>query len=280
MQTRRRFIKAAGLTTASVGALTTLGRTARTAESPRRKPAFELSVASYTFRKFDLAQALALTRRVGISRICLKSFHLPLESSAEVCAATAKVALESGVTVWGGGVITMKTTEQVEQAFAYAQAAGMNCIVGVPDPEVLDLVEQKAKESNIRVAIHNHGPGDMLYPLPQDALARVKDRDPRLGVCVDVGHTTRIGGDPVRSIWECGQRVLDIHLKDVTGVVPGAREVEIGRGIIDMPGIIGALRRVNYQGCLSFEYEKDAEEPLPGLAESVGYVRGVLTAMG
>lgn len=279
MQTRRRFLQA-GLTAAAAGALTPPLRPARAAERPGRKPGFELSVASYTFRKFDLAQALAQTRRVGISQICLKSFHLPMDSSAEACAAAARTAREVGVTIWGGGVITMKTPEQVEQAFSYAQAAGMSCIVGVPHPEVLARVEQKVKELNIRVAIHNHGPGDTLYPRPQDALAWIKDRDARLGVCVDVGHTTRIGGDPVEAIRACGHRVLDIHLKDVTGAEADAHEIEIGRGIVDIAGILAALRAVNYRGLLSFEHEKDPDGPLPGLAESVGYVRGVLAATG
>lgn len=257
-----------------------LPRAARARENPvAAMPGFGLSLASYTFRKFDLAVTLGFTRRVGIDHICLKSFHLELDSPPEECSRVATQCRTAGVPLWAGGVITMRTEEQVNQAFNYAKAAGMRCIVGVPYPEVLPLVERQVRSHNISVAIHNHGPGDALYPLPQDALRRIRELDPRIGVCIDVGHTTRIGGDVAEAIRACGARVLDVHLKDVTAAEPAAEEVEIGRGIIDIPGLLRALRTVGYRGYLSFEHEKDPDDPLPGLAESVGYVRGVLAVL-
>ncbi len=273
---RRAFLRNA----LGLGATAAMGASGvAVADTKRPTGPFGLSVASYTFRKFDLAEALEQTRCVGIDHICLKSFHLPLKSTAAECAEASARCRNAGVTLWAGGVITMKNPEQVAQAFSYAKASGMRCIVGVPHPNVLPLVERRVRETDIGVAIHNHGPGDKLYPLPQDALQRIKDLDKRIGVCVDIGHTLRIGGDPAEAIRVCGPRVIDVHFKDVSAARPEGHEVEIGRGVIDVVGVIRALKQIDYRGLLSFEYEKDPEQPLPGLAESVGFVRGVVAAI-
>jgi inosose dehydratase len=50
----------------------------------------------------------------------------------------------------------------------------------------------------------------------------------------------------------------------------------MGHGIIDIPKVVKALRKANYAGYVSFEYEKDGDAPLSGLAESVGYFRAVM----
>jgi sugar phosphate isomerase/epimerase len=181
--------------------------------------------------------------------------------------------------LYGGGVISMKNPEDVEQAFAYAKAAGMRTIVGVPAPEVLPLVNQKVKELDIEVAIHNHGPGDKVYPTPESAYEKIKDLDGRIGLCMDIGHTLRIGADPVADAERFADRLLDVHVKDVTAAEASGRTVEIGRGIIDIPAFLKTLVKIKYTRIASFEYEKDADDPLPGLAESVGYVRGVLATI-
>lgn len=274
---RRRFLQQSAVLTGGGLALTTLSPRRLLADTSSQPPG--LGIASYTFRKFDLAQTVEMTRRVGIDQLCLKSFHLELDSTPEQCAEAVARARAAGITVWAGGVITMRTVDQVDQAFRYARAAGMRCIVGVPHPEVLSLVEQRIREYDIAVAIHNHGPGDRLYPLPQDAYDRIRTLDARLGLCIDVGHTERAGGSSIEAIHACADRLLDIHLKDVSAARPEGREIEIGRGVMDIPGILRALLEVNYRGLLSFEYEKDPDDPLPGLAESVGYVRGALAAI-
>jgi sugar phosphate isomerase/epimerase len=274
MQNRRQFL----LSSTVLGALAGSALRGRAANAVHPAP-LTLGVASYTFRKFTRAQALAFTRRLGIHQICFKSFHLPLDSSPKECAAAAAEAKAAGITLWGGGVITLKTPGQVRQAFQYARAAGMRCIVGVPYPEVMDLVEQHIKTFDIAVAIHNHGPGDHLYPLPTDAYRRIQGRDPRLGLCVDIGHTVRAGGDLREQLRHCRDRLLDLHVKDVNEAGPRGHAVEVGRGVIDIPAFLRTLREIGYQHLLSFEYEPHPDDPLPGLAESVGYVRGVLATL-
>jgi inosose dehydratase len=244
-----------------------------------RKLKLELGLASYTLRKFDLDQTLKMTTRVGLKHIAFKDFHLPLDSSpAQIAEVVAKVKA-AGLDLYGGGVIYMRNEEQVNQAFDYAKAAGMRVIIGVPEPNLLPLVNKKVAEYNIQVAIHNHGPGDKIYPVPASVYEKIKDLDKRIGLCNDIGHTIRAGVDPAASIEQFGDRLLDVHIKDESAAAAQGKPVEVGRGVIDIPQVLRTLIKIDYTGIVSFEYEKDESDPLPGLAESVGYVRGVLATL-
>jgi sugar phosphate isomerase/epimerase len=143
----------------------------------------------------------------------------------------------------------------------------------------VDLVNKKVQQYDIKVAIHNHGPGDKAYPTPASAYEIIKELDKRIGLCNDIGHTQRAGVDPSESAKRFADRLLDVHIKDVSAAKPQGRTVEIGRGVIDIPKFVRTLLKIRYAGIVSFEYEKDENNPLPGLAESVGYVRGVLAAV-
>jgi len=282
LQTRRDFFKVAGVAGAALAVGSTTGRPGRAAEAQpqgEKQLPFPLGLASYTLRKFDLDQTLAMTKRVGLTHICLKSFHLPLDATPEQIAQTVAQAKAAGLDLYGGGVITMKTDKDVNQAFDYAKAAGMRTIVASPAPEVLPLVNDKVKQFEIEVAIHNHGPGDKTYPTPESIYQKVEKLDPRIGICMDVGHTLRIGADPVADAERFADRMLDLHIKDVTAATPAGQTLEIGRGVIDIPGLLRTLIKTKYARIVSFEYEKDENDPLAGLAESVGYVRGVLAAI-
>jgi len=230
-------------------------------------------------KEFNLDETLAMTRKVGLKYICFKSFHLALDSTpAQIEAVVAKVK-KAGLTLYGGGVIGMKKEDQVHQAFDYAKAAGMRVIIGAPAPEMLPLIEKKVKQYDIKVAIHNHGPGDKFFPTPAVALEQIKDLDKRIGMCHDIGHTKRYGDDPIAETQLCADRLHDVHIKDVSAATKEGTGVEIGRGIIDIPRFVRTLVRMKYAGIVSFEYEKEAKDPLVGLAESVGYVKGVIAAI-
>jgi len=278
---RREFIRAAALGLAAAP-LAFKGAEGSAAPEKPAGPAsqkFPLGLASYTLRAFDLDQVIDMTGRVGLQRIVLKSMHLPLETpEAGIRAAAAKVRA-AGRDLFGCGVVYMTNEAETEQAFRYARAAGMKMIIGAPDPEILGLVDRKIKEYGVAVAIHNHGPDNNRYPTPVDAHKLIKDLDPRFGLCIDIGHTLRAGMDPSEAAERCADRLLDVHIKDVTAASKEGTTVEIGRGIIDIPKFIGTLGRLRFAGTLSFEYEKDEKDPLPGLSESVGYVRGVMAAL-
>jgi sugar phosphate isomerase/epimerase len=257
------------------------GLQAATATEPSRAKSpvpFQLGLASYTLRNFDLDRALAMTHRVGLDRICLKSMHLPLDAKPEEIAAVAEKVKRAGLVLYGGGVISMKKERDITQALEYAKAAGMQTITAAPVPEVLPLLDQHVKKHDINIAIHNHGPGDRYFPTPQSVYDAVKPLDARIGLCIDIGHTVRIGADLLGSIRKCGDRLFDLHIKDVTAATEEGKGTPIGRGIIDFPGLVCALIDAKFKGVAAFEYEEQPDDPLPGLAESVGYLKGVLAA--
>jgi len=280
---RREFFKWVGVAGSALAVGAVYGRPGIAAEggsqAGKKKTPFSLGLASYTLRKFDLDQTLAMTRRVGLTHICLKSFHLPLDATPEQIAAAVAKVKEAGLDLYGGGVIGMKTDKDVDQAFDYAKAAGMRTIVGAPIPDVLPLVNEKVKQFNIEVAIHNHGPGDKVYPTPESVYQKVEQFDKRIGLCIDIGHTARIGADPIADAERFADRLLDVHVKDVSAAAPEGKTVEIGRGVLDIPAFLRTLLKVNYARVVSFEHEKDPDDPLAGLAESVGYIRGALAAI-
>ncbi len=284
MATRRHFLQWVGMGTAAAMAARP-GSAAETAPVEKKpaesstKRAYELGLASYTLHKFPLDKALAMTQRVGLKHFCMHPILLPMNSTPEqITQAVAKVKA-AGLDLYAGGVIQMSKPADVERAFDYAKAAGMRIIVGVPVPEVLTLVDEKVKKFDIRVAIHNHGPGDKVYPLPETAYEKIKGLDPRIGLCIDIGHTLRYGGDPYRAAKQFADRLFDVHIKDINVATAAGHGVEVGRGVIDIPKFLRTLDEIHYSGCVSFEYEKDMDDPLAGLAESVGYVRGVMAVI-
>lgn len=275
--TRNEFLKLMGITGAA--ALTAVTGFAKKPDLVRRTPenvTLSLGLASYTLRKFKLDDVIQMTKRVGLGSIALKDVHMPLESSVDDIKAIAAKVRSAGLNLYGAGVIYMKTPQEVETAFAYAKNAGLETIISAPSHELLPLINEQVKKYNIKLAIHNHGPGDSLYTSPSDVYEKVKNLDKRVGLCVDIGHVVRIGQDPVPMIEKYKDRLFDMHMKDHEKAAPEGLATEIGRGIIDIPNILKALKKINYKGQVAIEYEKNEDDPMPGLAESVGYLRGVL----
>lgn len=247
---------------------------------------FHLGMAGYTFVKFDLDRTLAFMKQIDVHYLCIKDFHLPLDADAGQIARFKQKLAEAEVLGYAVGPIYMKDVEAVDMAFDYAQRVGVDLIVGVPGVwgdsapryDVLDRVEQKVKETGIRYAIHLHGPDMALYPDATSIWNDIKSRDPRLGICLDIGHDLRAGSDPVNDLKRYRQRIFDIHLKDVTAPTKAGHAIVLGRGVIDFPRFVKMLRKVGYKGSVSLEYEKDMTDPFIGIAESVGYFKAVMQA--
>lgn len=276
--TRNEFLKVLGVSaTATLTSISGFSADLNSREAIKQgRPALKLGLASYTLRKFSLEEVISICERLQLTSIALKSMHMPLESSAEEIKSMAEKIKSAGLKLYGAGVIYMKTPEEVESAFSYASYAGLEMIVGVPNHELLPQVNEEVKKRNIKLAIHNHGPGDDLYASPADVYAKVKDLDKRIGLCIDIGHVVRIGQNPIPMLEKYKDRLYDMHMKDVNKAEADGKPVEIGRGIIDIPRVIKTLHKINYQGSVAIEYEKDGDDPLLGLAESVGYLRGII----
>jgi inosose dehydratase len=250
--------------------------------TPPRRGSLKLGVAGYSLRLFSLDAAIGAMRRLGLSYASLSNAHVPWDALPTRWSSGARKFRDAGITPLSCGVMYLKNTEaSMRQAFEYARAVGVPTLVCHPDAEAFPLLERFVRAYDVKAAIHHHGPEDTVYPSPRDAWNAVQPYDKRIGLCIDVGHTARAGVDPAEAIRNYRERLYDVHLKDTTAAV-GAEDtpVEVGRGRVDHRAIVGALLDIGYSYLVALEFEKDPADPLPGLAESVGYVRGMLADMG
>jgi len=284
---RRTFLKLAALGAAGI-ALTDCNTANAIPGAARRADAvatpddfgLKLGVASYSLRNFPRAQAIQMTKALGTRFINLKSVHLAYEASpAEIAAARQEIEA-AGLEIVGGGTITFETDtdEGVRKYFNYARAAGMPVIVGTCKPGVLPRIEKFVKEDDIKLAIHNHGPGD-VFPSPYDALKAVQGMDPRMGLCIDMGHTVRTGTDVVRAVADAGPRLIDMHAKDLRDLKVAESQCIVGEGKMPIAAIFRQLQAIRYPGYVNLEYEIDADNPMPGMKQSFAYMRGVLEGL-
>jgi inosose dehydratase len=278
---RRNFIKLTGLGIAASSVNVFSNPLTKNIFKKNIKDAEKLKLAltSYTFRNFSFEQTIQMTKRLDLKRISLKDMHLPLNSTKEEIEKAVSGIKTAGLDLYGAGVIYMTNKDEVDQAFEYAETAGLQVIIGVPEHEFLPLAEQKVKEYNIKLAIHNHGPTDKRFPSPESVYEKVKNMDKRMGLCLDIGHTMRLGIDPSEAFEKYHDRIFEIHMKDESKAAADGETIEIGRGVIDIPKFLKTLIKYNYSYTVAFEFEKDKEDPLPGVAESVGYVRGALAVI-
>ncbi len=275
---RRNFIKTTGAGALAAG-MPSIISGQPVVNPPAPADLFRLAIAGYTFAKINLDDTLAIMKRVGVNLLGLKDFHLPLNSTQEVIDQTLAKMKSFGVEPYGVGPIYMKSETAVDQAFAYARKVGVNLVIGVPDVQLLPYVEKKIREYDFRLAIHNHGPDLPLYPSAADVWKEIKDLDARIGFCLDIAHETRLGLDPIAAYIKYKDRVFDFHIWDVDKPEKAGWCVEGGRGIIDFPKFFKTLRENKYKGTCSLEYGKDMADPLAGIAESIGYFRGVLAGL-
>jgi sugar phosphate isomerase/epimerase len=281
---RRTFVRSGALVAAAIAAP---GRHvfSLTQEPPSADQAspIRLGLASYTFRNFTRAQLIAFMKQLNVFALNAKDVkdHLPMDSREEAAALADYAA--SGVKLHAAGTIYFAKDEDadIRTKFEYCKRGGISVIVaGDPTPETLPRIEKFAKEYDIRIAIHNHGPEDKLWHSPLDVLKAVKDMDPRMGCCIDVGHTVRAGTDVVQAIHAAGPRLFNLHMKDLTDFESKGSQVAVGDGIMPVRRMFEALIAIKHKGFVDLEYEVHPDDPMPGVISSFAYMRGVLAGMG
>jgi inosose dehydratase len=280
MTTRRNFVKLAASLPIGTGLVTTLiasDSLAAASIAGKAPRPYQLAVAGYTFLAYNnnIDKVIEVLKAVDIKYISLKNFQLPYDSTKQQVDEVIGKFKSAGIEVYGLGVIYLKTEKEVDTAFSYAQLAGVKTIIAAPSYEMLSYVEKKTKEYNIRVAIHNHGPEDKLFPDIDTIYEKIKNMDTRMGICLDIGHTFRCGHDPAAMLLKFKDRIYDMHLKDVDAPVEKGNSLINGRGKIDFISLVKALDKSGYNGMCSLEYEQKGD-PAMGVAECAGYFRGVL----
>jgi inosose dehydratase len=228
--------------------------------------------------KNNLEKVIEVMTKVDVKKISLKNFQLPYDCTQQQADEVIGKFKAAGIDVYGLGVIYLKTEQEVDNAFNYAKMAGVKVIICAPAFEVLGYVEKKAKEYKIKIAIHNHGPEDKLFPDIDSIFEKIKTMDLLMGICLDIGHTFRCGHDPAAMLLKFKDRIYDMHIKDVDAPVEKGQNVVNGRGKMDFIGLVKALNKSGYSGSCSLEYEQKGD-PAVGIAESVGFFRGVVASV-
>ena len=222
-----------------------------------------------------------MAKELGTPYLNVKDFHLKLDASPEEIDAAKKEFADAGIILVGCGNVSFAKDDEadIKSKFEYAKRAGFPLIVCAPTAETLPKLEKYVKEYDIKIAVHNHGPEDKNFPTPQSVLKAVKGMDPRVGLCMDIGHTSRTGADIVESIKEAGPRLLDMHTKDLGDTMKKESQVPVGDGKLPIPRIFEQLIKMKYQGCVNLEYEIQDDAPMPGMIKSFAYMRGVLAGI-
>lgn len=242
---------------------------------------FKLGVASYSMRKLSRADAIKGLEALKVRYVNIKDFHASLKSTPEELAQVRKDFESAGIQILGVGNVSMQKNDEAEMRrnFEYAKALGAPVMVMAPTKETLPAIEKLVKEFNIKAAIHNHGPEDKHFPAPSDVLKAVKGMDQRMGLCIDIGHTSRTGADIIQSIKDAGPRLHDMHVKDLADAMNKDSQVAVGDGVLPIAGIFRQLQKMGYKGGVMLEYEINADNPIPGMQKSFAFMRGVLAGM-
>ena len=263
------------------------------------KMPYKLGVARYTMCKRSFDKALEMMQDMDVHYMGLMEGSIKYDATdAEIAAYKAKAA-KFGVEVVSAGPLYYDTKEKLVACCEFAKRYGMKYISVVPykdnpawkegmparerrleSDEMMDALDECVKKYDLRAAVHNHGPDNAyLYPTAEAAMKRIGNRDKRIGVCLDVGHERRAGLDPVEFIRKNGDRIVEIHLKNIK-IDPVKNFAKEGpRGELDIPGILKALADVGYDGYCLVEFEKDFAVNEVPLAESIGYYRGVMDSV-
>jgi len=275
---RRNFLGAA----AGIAGLSAMGAPTASAVIEAEPWGIKLGIATYSLRSFDRATAIQMLKKLQVKYISIKDVHLKLTAPAEELRAGRAEFDAAGFVVTSGGNVDMTkgvTVEDLRPRFEYAKNAGLPMMVCAPTHENIKAAEALVKEYDIRIAIHNHGPEDKHFPTPQSVLEVVRTLDRRCGLCMDIGHSVRAGADIVKTCVEAGDRMFDMHVKDLGDMKVKESQVDIGDGKLPFPALFKQLKKIGYTGCVNMEYEINAKDPMVGMLRSLSYMRGVLAGL-
>ena len=242
----------------------------------------EIGVQTFTYRKFDIPGIIKELKGTGITALELFGAHLSHEMPAAKIKEAKKMLADGGLRVCGVGVYRFGSDKPDEMRGMMEFAAGLGCDyismdVGKDDAKGKEMIVETAKEFELLLGIHNHGPGHH-YDTAESVLASCEGYDNVLGACVDTGHFLRVGQNAEHCIRVLGQRVNAVHLKDF---IDAKTEVVPGTGKLDYASALGALKKhTSFHTAFVIEYEADPDNPTPGMKQTVGVFKQALAKMG
>jgi len=176
---------------------------------------FVLGCQAYTFHRFTAFEAIEKTAAAGGKAIEFypgqslglddKKTKIEPNASDETIEKLKAKAKQHGLLIVNFGVVGIPKDEAgARRVFEFAKKLGTRAITIEPSADQIDLIEKLIKEYDIAAGIHCHPkraekPDYKLWD-PHYVFSLVKDRDPRFGVCADVGHWTRSSVDAVAAL--------------------------------------------------------------------------------
>lgn len=285
LQSRRQFLAAASAASfASVALLHSPSRVLGAVRKFEDDPflGWPIGAQSYSLRNFELDQAARHLQGLGLHYVELFSKHMPLEAEGESLAAIKQVLADAGIELRAHGVSGFNGDHDANRkVFEFAKRAGIKTITANPEPNSFESLDKLCEEYQVRIAIHNHGPG-ALYDSIDSVVDAVKDRHPLFGACVDTGHFIRSKEDPVEAVRRLEGRVFALHVKDEEKQEANSHNVIIGTGHLDLVGLFTALKETNFphDGALSLEYEANPDNPVEEMRACLEAAKAALSQVG
>jgi sugar phosphate isomerase/epimerase len=243
------------------------------------KAGWLLGAQSYTFHKFTFVETVDRMHKLGLKYVEVyygqklgEGFTgtMDYKMDAGTRQKVLDLAKSKGISIVASGVVVCENNAEWDQLFEFAKSMGIKTITSEPALNQLDYVEKLADQYNIDVAIHNH-PKPSLYWNPDDLMKALKGRSRHLGSCADVGHWNRMGIDPVVALKKCEGRIKILHFKDVDKAGADAHDTIWGTGVCNVEAMLKELKRQNFKGLFSMEYEYNVENPDPDMKECITY---------
>lgn len=263
---RRRFVSASSAACAAALA----GPRLSSAVEKDEWGGFPVGVQTISLRKYALPEVMRHLQGMGVHYVEFSaSSHLPATAADEQIVTARQLAASAGLKITAQGVNRFSGDHAAnKRVFEFARKLGIRTITANPQPdaETFDSLDKLVAEYDLRIAIHNHGPGT-LYDKLNDVVKAIKDRDKRIGACVDCGHFIASGEDPVKCVQALSNRVYGVHLKDLAEFGKKSANVIIGQGHLDVVAVFRILRQIHFpaDGALSLEYEANPDNPLDDL---------------
>ena len=245
-----------------------------------------LGCQAYSFKQFSVFEAIDKTAAAGGKVIefypgqnyssdkpGVKFDH---NATDEMIAAVKARLAKAGIRAVNYGVVKVPADEaDARKIFEFAKKFELYGIT-TESVDAIDTIEKLVKEYDIHVSFHNHPKraNDPKYKMwdPNYVLSVVKDRDARIGSCADVGHWFHSGLDPVDCLKILHGRIISSHLKDEDSTF---KVVPFGAGKINISAVLEELKRQNFVGNASIEYENDWDNNVGDIAQCITYVRGL-----
>ncbi|NND95896.1 MAG: sugar phosphate isomerase/epimerase [Pirellulaceae bacterium] len=241
-----------------------------------------IGIQSFSLRSFDVRQAIRHMQGLGLHFVEFYSKHVPIDSTEQQLADLKETLAEAGVQMSSHGVNRFTKDHDANRAvFEFAKRAGLKNITCNPTADSFESLNKLVAEYDIRLGIHNHGPGSS-YDKINEVVDAVKDHDPRIGACIDTGHFIRSKEDPIEAVERLGKRVFGLHIKDEERQEKKSRNVIIGTGFLDLVALFRTLKKVGFpaDGSISLEYEANPDNPIDDIQQCLSAAEEAIAKAG